>query len=272
MIGAIGMGLTGFGGTSSAIGGAISGNKAKKAKKKQLQQGMNDFQLGSTDASGNRYNFNQQRGWGYDLSNAGKAARTAANRGIYQMNTLGNISPSQAANNMIAADYNAARTQALANQSAATRNALRTGSNVGDIIQTYGGLGSATLRNIMQQHNRNALNLQAQNAQNYANVAQSLAKPYNDIMTNLQNQQNGAATQQMQLRQAMADAAGTPTTNALQVLGSIGQGVGGAMSKYDMGNKLMRIEAMKALLGNDPNTFKYITPENIKAILAMIGE
>lgn len=248
MIGAIGTGLAAVGGVAQTFGNRKSQNAARKARLAQLNQGMKEFQLGSTDAGGNRFNFNDKRGWGYDLSNSGRAAQTAANRGNYLMNTLGNISPSQARNNIVAADYKAARNQANANQSAAVRNALRTGSNLGAVTNSMGSAGSYALRNAMQQNMRNGLALQAQNANNYAQSAQNLAQNINNIQSNLQNIQNGAATQQMQLRQAMAEAAGIPKINMLQTLGKVGQGVGQAMAGYDQGNKMMAIEILKAML------------------------
>ena len=268
---AVGAGMAGVGGVMQAFGNKKAQNKARKARLRQLSQGMKDFQLGSTDASGNRYNFNQQRGWGYDLSNAGRAAKNAANRGMYQMAALGNISPSQARNNLVAADYKAARNQALANQSAATRNALRTGSNVGDVIRAYGSVGSQALQNSMQQQLRNGLQAHIQNANNYAALAQNLATPLNNIQANLQNMQNGAATQQMQLRQAMAEAAGVPKQNFLQTLGGIGQGLGMAMGQYKQGNQANKIEALKAILAGNEGNIDKVTPEQIAQFLKLIG-
>lgn len=258
------------GGAMKAYGNKKAHNKARKARLAQLNQGMKDFQLGSTDAAGNRYNFNSSRGWGYDLSNSGRAAQTAANRGNYLMNTLGNIAPSQARNNLVAADYRAARNQANANQSAATRNALRTGGNLGDVARSMGSVGSSALQNIMQQNLRNGLSLQAQNANNYAQTAQNLATNINNIQNNLQNQQNSAATQQMQLRQAMAEAAGIPKINMLQTLGKSAQGIGQAMAQYDTGNKMMNMEALKAILGSNGGNLN-IDPAQIQQLLALIG-
>lgn len=271
MLGAIGTGLASVGGIAQAFGNRKSQNSARKARLAQLNQGMKDFQLGSTDAAGNRYNFNSSRGWGYDLSNSGRAAQTAANRGNYLMNTLGNISPSQARNNLVAADYRAAKNQANANQSAATRNALRTGSNLGAIANSMGSAGSHALRNAMQQNLRNGLSLQAQNANNYAQTAQNLAQNINNIQSNLQNMQNGAATQQMQLRQAMAEAAGVPKINMLQTLGKAAQGVGQALAGYSQGNQAMNMEAVKALLAGNGGNLNAINPGQIQQLLALIG-
>lgn len=271
MLEALGTGMAAVGGVAQTFGNRKSQNKARKARLAQLNQGMKDFQLGSTDAAGNRYNFNSSRGWGYDLSNSGRAAQTAANRGNYLMNTLGNISPSQARNNLVAADYRAARNQANANQSAATRNALRTGSNLGAITNSMGSAGSYALRNAMQQNLRNGLALQAQNANNYAQSAQNLAQNINNIQSNLQNMQNGAAANQLQLRQAMAEAAGIPKINMLQTLGKSMQGIGQAIAGYDQGNKVMNMEAIKALLASNGGNINSINPTQIQKILALIG-
>lgn len=270
MIGAIGTGLAATGGVAQTFGNRKSQNSARKVRLAQLNQGMKEFQLGSTDAGGNRFNFNDKRGWGYDLSNSGRAAQTAANRGNYLMNTLGNISPSQARNNIVAADYKAARNQANANQSAATRNALRTGSNLGSVTNSMGSAGSYALRNAMQQNMRNGLALQAQNANNYAQSAQNLAQNINDIQNNLQNMQNGAATNQLQLRQAMAEAAGIPKANMMQTLGRSAQGIGQAIAQYGIGNKTMNMEALKALVGNNGGSLN-IDPAQIKQLLSLIG-
>ena len=270
-LGAIGTGLAGVGGVMQAFGNRKSQNSARKARLSQLNQGMKDFQLGSTDAGGNRFNFNNKRGWGYDLSNSGRAAQTAANRGNYLMNTLGNISPSQARNNIVAADYKAARNQANANQSAATRNALRTGSNLGSVTNSMGSAGSYALRNAMQQNLRNGLALQAQNANNYAQSAQNLAQNINNIQSNLQNMQNGAAANQLQLRQAMSEAAGIPKVNMMQTLGRSAQGIGQAMAGYDQGNQIMKMEGFKSLLNGGSDILNKISPEQIQQFLALFG-
>lgn len=271
MLGAFGTGLATFGGVAQAFGNRKSQNRARKARLAQLNQGMKDFQLGSTDAAGNRYNFNNERGWGYDLSNSGKAAQTAANRGTYLMNSVGNQSPSQARNKITAADFRAAKTQANANQAAATRNALRTGSSTGNVAQAFGNQKSSALRNIMQQNLRNGLTAQAQIANDYAQSAQNLAANINNIQSNLQNQQNGAATQQMQLRQAMAEAAGVPKINMLQTLGKSAQGIGQAIAQYDTGNKMMNMEALKAILSSNGGNLSSINPSQITQLLALIG-
>lgn len=257
------------GGAIKSFGNKKAQNKARKARLRQLSQGMKDFQLGSTDTGGNKFNFNKQRGWGYDLSNSGRAAQNAANRGNYMMNTLGNIAPSQARNNLVAADYKAAKNQANANQSAATRNALRTGGNLGDVARSMGSVGSSALRNTMQQNLRNGLSLQAQNANNYAQTAQNLAQNINTIQNNLQKQQANAPVQQMQLRMAMAEAAGVPKVNNMQMLGGMLQGGGQAMGNYQIGNQAMNMEAVKALLASNGGNVNGIDQQQVQQLLAL---
>lgn len=249
MLGAIGLGLSALGGTAQSLGNMHSSNSARKKKLQGYQNALNDFDLGSTDAQGNSINWNNNRGWGYDLSDPGKALVTNANRNAYNLNTLGNIAPSQARNQLNASDYLAARHQALANQSAAYRQGLRTGSNLSNIQTGFGRAGSSALQQIMQQNLRNGLNRQAELQNLYANNATNAQNLVNSLETGLNDLQNSLGGARLSQQNAIADVKGTPVVNALQTLGKISSGIGQGLTDYDTGNKKMALETLKAMLG-----------------------
>ena len=228
----IGAGISTVGGIASSIGDMKSKNKARKARLQQLNQGMKDFTLGSQDAQGNQINFNNKRGWGFDLSGAGKAERNLANKGAYSAVGLAHMSPSQARNQLSAQDFKASRNQALANQAAANRSALRTGSSLGNVQRSFGNIGSSALQRAMQENLRAGNAAHTARLNDLAQTAMNMKQPLVQTQQGLLNLQNGPAVQQLALRQAMADAAGIPKTNWAQTLGSIGQGIGSAIGGY----------------------------------------
>ena len=240
----IGAGISAVGGIASSFGDMISKNRARKARLKQLNQGMNDFTLGSQDAQGNQINFNNNRGWGYNLSGAGKAERNLANKGAYSAAGLAYMSPSQARNQLSAQDFKATRNQALANQAAANRNALRTGSSLGNVQRSFGNIGSSALQRAMQENLRAGNEAHTARLNNLVQTAMNMKQPLTQTQQNLLNLQNGPAAQQLALRQAMAEAAGVPKVNWGQTLGSIAQGVGSAVGGYGQ-SKLALQEADK---------------------------
>lgn len=235
MLQGIGSGVAATGGTFESIGNMKSKNKARKARIAGLNDAKNEFTLGSTDTQGNRINFNKDRGWGFDLSNSGKAEVTNANRQSYLANAMGAKLPSAYRNQLTAQDYLSAQRQANANQNAASRVALRTGSNVGDVMRSFGRAGSDYLRQAMLQNMRNGQEAQAQNVANYLNNAASAKAITQGTMQNLLNMQEGPAAQQLALNQAIAEARAVPKTNWLQTGGKILQGTGQAVGQLGQG-------------------------------------
>lgn len=235
MLQGIGAGVAATGGTFESIGNMKSKNKARKARISGLNDAKNEFTLGSTDTQGNRINFNKDRGWGFDLSNSGKAEVTNANRQAYLANAMGAKLPSAYRNQLTAQDYLSAQRQANANQNAASRVALRTGSNVGDVMRSFGRAGSDYLRQAMLQNMRNGQQAQAQAMSNYINNAAGAKAITQGTMQNLLNMQNGPAAQQLALNQAIAEAKAVPKTNWLQTGGKILQGHGQAIGQLGKG-------------------------------------
>lgn len=232
MLGAMGVGLSGAGGVASTIGGA----KSDKKKKKQLQQAMNTFQKGSTDAQGNKINYNADRGWGFDLNQSGKAASNAANIGQLNMAANANVRPSALKSAMTGRDYKNSSDQAMANQRAAMKQGLRTGADTGQIARSYGQLGSSNLQRALANNRALGPQASAQRASQYAQLAQHQAQPIQNIQSNLQNLHSDLGG--LQLGQANKIASIQPA-NGLQQMGSIMQGVGSAVSGYDNQQKQM---------------------------------
>lgn len=231
----IGAGTAATGGTLSTVGDMRSKNKSRKARIKQLDQGYRDYILGSQDAQGNQINFNNQRGWGFDLSGAGKAEKNIANKGAYSAAGLSYLSPSQARNQLTAQDFKAARNQALANQTAANKNALRTSSSLGNVQRSFGNVGSSALQRAMQENLRAGNTAHTARLNDLVQTALNMKQPLVQTQQNLLNLQNGPAAQQLALRQAMAEAAAVPKINWLQTGGKILQGHGQAIGQLGKG-------------------------------------
>lgn len=239
--------LQGVGGTLSTFGNYKSQKKSNKA----LQEGLNDaksqYARGTTDAAGNRY-YQKGNGWGYDLSGSGKAALNLANRNMYNANALGNINPTMAAKQATASNYRAAQMQANANQSAAKLNALRSGSNLGDIATSFGRQGSSNLLAQMQNNLKNGRQLQAQNANMYITNAVNARQPIENIQTNLQQQQQIAPAQMLNINQALAQVNARPKTNWMQLGGKLASGWGTGIANSDAADREMAMELFKAIL------------------------
>lgn len=191
------MGLLGGG----AIGGAYAGqrkarnaNKAQKRKMQLMREALNQFKAGSMDALGNKLSANAQGLWSYDLNNAGKAARNAANYANYKLGTTADKSAAEIARDNLMSKHLANTMTARANQAAAMRSGARTNSNLGRIADSFSQAGSQRLRdNYMQgiQAGKNAVNYNAQMRQNLAQAANAANQPIQNIQRNLQNMVNG---------------------------------------------------------------------------------
>lgn len=231
----IGAGMSGIGGVAESIGNMKSKNKARKARIAGLQNAKNEFTLGSQDTQGNQINFNNKRGWGFDLSRAGKSEVTNANRQSYLANAMAAKLPSEYKNQQTASDYRAYQQQARANQSAANRMALRGNGNVGNIARSFGQAGSSALQNAMLQNAKSGAALQQNAINNYIANAQNAKNLTNQTMQNLLSMQNGPASQQLALNQAIAEAQAVPKTNWLQTGGKSLQGIGQGMANFGQG-------------------------------------
>lgn len=262
----IGAGVAATGGTFESIGNMKAKNKSRKKLIDGLQQAYNtsknEFTLGSQDTQGNQLNFNKQRGWGFNLSNPGRAEVINANRQAYLANAMSGKLPSAYRNQQTAADFKAIQQQARANQSAANRMALRGNGNVGQINRSFGQYGSSALQNAMLNNIRNG-QIAQQNAMNtYINNANNAKNLTAQTMQNLLNIQNGPATQQLGLNTnmlpAIAQANATPKQTNLAMFGNIlqglGQGIGSFGSGMDMSNRLNKIS-----LQNQAYNDKYLS-------------
>lgn len=239
-----GLVLAGLGGGLSAASGYFGAKK----KQKQLKKAYNDYTLGSQDAQGNQLNFNKNRGWGFDLSGAGKAEQALANKGAFTAAGMTHRLPSQARNTLTGADFKSIRNLATANQAAANRNALRTGSNLGAISQAYGSQGTSALQRAMQQNYAN--NNYAQMMSDYAQMASNMKAPLNSTQQQLIQQHSALAPTQFNIQSGIADAAGQKSSALLQALGDTASGIGSGMFGYGQGKA--QLDMMQLL--NDPTS------------------
>lgn len=253
----IGAGMSGIGGTMSTIGNHKAANKSRKDRINGLVGAKNEFDLGSTDTQGNRLNFNHDRGWGFDLSRAGKAEAQNANRTSYLANAMSARMPSAGRNQLTAMDYKAAQQQANANQSAASKMGLRTASNLGNLAASTGMVGSDYLRQAMANNLRNGANYNQQLTNQYLTNANNAKNLTAQTMQNLLNIQNGPATQQLALNQAIAEAQAVPARNWLQTGGQIMSGLGQGVANFGSGmQKQANLE--KQQLIDQQNFEKYL--------------
>lgn len=191
------MGLMGGG----AIGGAYASqrkarnaNKAQKERMRLMQEALNQFKAGSMDALGNKLSADSKGLWSYNLNNAGKAARNAANYANYKLGTTADKSAAEITRDNLMSKHLANTMTARANQAAAMRSGARTNSNLGRIADSFGQAGSQRLRdNYMQgiQAGKNAVNYNANMRQNLAQAANAAGQPIGNIQRNLQNMVNG---------------------------------------------------------------------------------
>lgn len=248
---ASGLALAGLGGGLGAAGNYFGAKK----KQKQLKNAYNDYILGSQDAQGNQLNFNKNRGWGFDLSGAGKAEQALANKGAYIAAGMTHRLPSQTRNTLTGADFKSIRNLATANQAAANRNALRTGSNLGAISQAYGSQGTSALQRAMQQNYAN--NNYAQMMSDYAQMASNMKAPLNSTQQQLIQQHSSLAPTQFEIQSGIADAAGQKSSALLQALSSIATGAGLGMFGYGQGKEKEERQRMM----NDPTSPYNMTPK-----------
>ena len=235
--------------------GAASNYFGAKKKQKQLKKAYNDYILGSQDAQGNQINFNKNRGWGFDLSGAGKAEQALANKGAYTAAGMTHRLPSQTRNTLTGADFKSIRNLASANQAAANRNALRTGSNLGAISQAYGSQGTSALQRAMQQNYAN--NNYAQMMSDYAQMASNMKAPLTSTQQQLIQQHNSLAPTQFNIQSGLADAAGQKSSALLKALGDTASGIGMGMFGYGQGKQKEEQQRMM----NDPTSPYNMTPK-----------
>lgn len=209
---AIGAGLGAVGG----IMGSSSKKKAAKMRMKMLQEGLKQFKAGSLDALGNKLSADDKGLWSYNLSRSGNAAKSAANKGIYELANYNNKSRAEILRDNLAGNHLADTLTARANQAAAMRSGARTNSNLGAISTAYARQGSQNLRNNYLNAMKNAKNSASYNANvrnNLAQAAQSAMYPINSIQGNLQNMVNSLNRSVMNQYNAMAGAAANPYYN-----------------------------------------------------------
>lgn len=219
------------------VGGYLSGRAKKKAAKKRLkmmQDALNQYKAGSTDATGNTLSANNAGRWSYNLGIGGQNAALAANRANILAGSTANKSRSEIARDNLTANHLGNMLAARANQAAAMRAGMRTNSNLGNISNA---LARQTTNNFTQNY-ANAL-MQAKNNSLYnANVASNLgtsavnaSAPINNIQTNLQQMVNGLNGNVMNQMNAMAGAASNPYLNG-QGTADLIKGLGGMTSAF----------------------------------------
>ena len=219
------------------VGGYLSGKSKKKAAKKKMQmmqEALNQFKAGSTDATGNTLSADNNGRWSYNLGIGGQNAALAANRANILAGTTAPKSRSEIVRDNFNANHLGAMLAARANNAAALRSGMRTNSNLGNISRA---LAQQTNQNMLQNY-ANALmqgkNNATYNANMYSNLANSAtnaAAPINNIQNNLQNMVHGLNGQVMNQMNAMAGAASSPYLSG-QGTSDLFKGVGGMLSAY----------------------------------------
>ena len=229
--------IAGAGAITSAVGGYLSGKSKKKAAKKKLkmmQDALNQFKAGSTDATGNTLSADSSGRWSYNLGIGGKNAALAANRA----NILAGTTPLKSRSEIVRDNFNAnhlgSMLAARANNAAALRSGMRTNSNIGNIARA---LSQQTNQNMLQNYS-NALMQGKNNAMynanmlaNLGNSAVSASAPINNIQNNLQQMVQGLNLPVMNQMNAMAGAASNPYLYG-QNTADLLKGVGGMMGAY----------------------------------------
>lgn len=241
---------TAIGAGLGAIGGALSSRSKKKAAKqrmKMLQEGLNQFKAGSLDALGNKLSADANGLWSYNLSNAGKAAKNAASKGLYSLANFNDKSRAEIIRDTLNNTQLANTLTARANQAAAMRSGARTNSNLGKISSSYARQGSQNLRNAYLQGLKNAKNSAAYNAQlrsNLASGAYNSMIPLNSIQSNLRNMVNSLNRSVMNQYNAMAGAASNPYYNGQSTADNFSN-LGGLISQLSKQDKDIRINKKK---------------------------
>ena len=229
--------IAGTGAALSTVGGFLSGRSKKKAAKKQtqmMQDALNQYKAGSTDATGNTLSADKSGRWSYNLGIGGKNAALAANRANILAGTTAPKSRSEILRDNLTSNNIGNMLAARANQAAAMRAGMRTNSNLGNISQA---LARQTSNNFAQNY-ANAMQNAKNDATYNANLASNLgastvnaSAPINNIQTSLQNMVNGLNGNVLSQMNKMAGVASNPYLHGQEIADLI-KGIGGMMGAY----------------------------------------
>lgn len=179
------------------ISGAIGGNSKKKARKKaekRLREALAKLMAGSVDAYGNTLSADGSGRWQYNLSNAGKNAKSIAERELLAARNYQNKTPQQIAqDNALIQALSDAQMNKIA-RSAVSRSGLRTGSNMSNALgniarQSANNLRNSWINGISSGKNAQQYNLNMRNTLNTG--AYNAMKSLNSMQSNLQNMVRG---------------------------------------------------------------------------------
>ena len=222
---------------AQAYGSYKSGKAKAKAAKRQrqmLQEGLNQLKAGSIDALGNKLSANKQGIWNYNLNNAGKAARNAANYANYKLGTTADKTSAELSRDNLMSKHLANTMTARANQAAAMRSGARTNSNLKNIADSFSQAGSQRLRDNYAQGimaGKNANNYNANMRQNLAQSAMASNQPIQNIQRNLQGMVNNLNKSVMGQYNNLAQAVSNPYANG-QHMADMWKGLGSGGSAY----------------------------------------
>ena len=229
--------IAGTGAAIGAVGGYLSGRAKKKSAKKQMQMmqdALNQYKAGSTDATGNTLSADKSGRWNYNLGIGGKNAALAANRANILAGTTAPKSRSEILRDNLTSNNIGNMLAARANQAAAMRAGMRTNSNLGNISQA---LARQTSNNFAQNY-ANAMQNAKNDATYNANLASNLgasavnaSAPINNIHTGLQNMVNGLNGNVLSQMNKMAGVASNPYLHG-QTTADLFKGIGGMMGAY----------------------------------------
>lgn len=229
--------IAGTGAALSTVGGYLSGRSKKKAAKKQtqmMQNALNQYKAGSTDATGNTLSADKSGKWNYNLGVGGKNAALAANRANILAGTTAPKSRSEILRDNLTSNNIGNMLAARANQAAAMRAGMRTNSNLGNISQA---LARQTSNNFAQnyanamQNAKNGAIYNANLASNLGTSAVNASTPINNIQTGLQNMVNGLNGNVLSQMNKLAGVASNPYLHG-QTTADLFKGVGGIMGAY----------------------------------------
>lgn len=255
MFGGLGSAVNTTGGLISLYGGYKAGKSRRKAAKAQygaMQDALNQYRKGSTDALGNTLSANKDGRWSYDLGNAGQSAKTAANNANYLMATTPNKTSQQLMRDNLMGNQLANTLTARANQNAAMRSGARTNSNLGRIANSYGKAGSQGLRdNYLQgiQAGKNAVNYNANMRNALAQTANASNQQIQNIQGNLQNMVNGLNATAMNQGNNLAQATANPYMHGMSNA-DMWKGIGGFVSSIGQNMEMSENVLLSAILGS----------------------
>lgn len=202
--------------SGGAIGGAYMGqraarnaNKAQKQKMKMLQEGLNQFKIGSTDAFGNTLSAGKDGRWNYKLSLPTELQKIAAEGAMRRANSYQNVGPMDLIKQNKFGMNRAMNDTANASQSAAMKNALRSGSNIGAISTAYNNQRMNNMQNNLLNAYKSGQNYNQFNANNINALGknvQTLQQPINSMQSNLQKMVSGLNGQVMSQYNNIANA------------------------------------------------------------------